>query len=439
MSIASPRLPNVTQEMERPEYWIKKIKNPGHILFTTEAIEKMNEDNLREQTLHLFRIKDLKEDWTREEILQLLKEDWKNFGKTQGPCYGKNGISLGESFWNDLKDKLNQDSIQKSSRMLYALIVNRTDIRAFPTDEPSMSSPHRYEFDRFQHSSISPGSPIGIYYFSKDKSWAYVQTCFIRGWVRLRYLAIAREKKEVMDYEASKERLMVTGNFINIFDEPSFQKSSFRAQMGDSFPLLSIPNNTPKTNPYYLISIPSREDDGYLTLQKGYIRSNEDVHRGVLPYTQENIAQQAFKMLNHPYGWGDRAGGRDCSRFIMDLFKTFGILMPRNSKDQAMVGMDLGQVDGKTLNEKQKVLDQAIPLATTLQSPGHIMLFLGKDKGRYYVIHSIWGIQKSGRSGLLLEKIGRVAISDLSDGGPKPKGSLFHRLTDVRFIGTPQR
>jgi SH3 domain (SH3b1 type)/NlpC/P60 family len=434
---ASPRLSNVTQEMERPGYWIKKIKNPTQILFTAAAIEKMNEENLKRQDLHLSRIKNLKEDWTREEVLHLLKEDWKNFGKTQEPYYGKNGIPLGESFWNELKIKLSEDSIQKNSRMLYALIVKRTDIRVFPTDEPSMSSPHRYEFDRFQHSSISPGSPIGIYHFSKDKGWAYVQTCFIRGWVRSYDLAIAREKKEVIDYEEAKDRLMVTGNFINIFDDPSFRQSGFVAQMGDSFPLLSVPGNTAKTNPCYLISIPSREDNGYLTLKRGYIRSSEDVQRGVLPYTQENIARQAFKMLNHPYGWGDRAGGRDCSRFIMDLFRTFGILMPRNSKDQAMVGNDLGLVDGKTIKEKQRVLDQAIPLATTLQSPGHIMLYLGKDKGRYYVIHSIWGIQKSGRSGLLLEKIGRVAVSDLSDGKPESNGSLFHRLTDVRFIGTP--
>jgi hypothetical protein len=252
-------------------------------------------------------------------------------------------------------------------------------------------------------------------------------------------LAVARERKEVIDYEAARERLSVTGNLINIFDDPSFRQSVFAAQMGNSFPLLSVSNITPKTDLRYLISIPSRENNGYLTLQKGYIHSNEDVHRGVLPYTQENIARQAFKMLNHPYGWGDRAGGRDCSRFIMDLFRTFGILMPRNSKDQAMVGMDLGQVEGKTIKEKQKVLDQAIPLATTLRSPGHIMLYLGKDKGRYYVIHSIWGIKKSGRSGHLLEKIGRVAVSDLRYGGSESNGSLFHRITDVRFIGTLKR
>jgi hypothetical protein len=32
--IASPRLPHVTPEMERPEFWIKKIKNPMNPLLT---------------------------------------------------------------------------------------------------------------------------------------------------------------------------------------------------------------------------------------------------------------------------------------------------------------------------------------------------------------------------------------------------------------------
>jgi hypothetical protein len=173
-----------------------------------------------------------------------------------------------------------------------------------------------------------------------------------------------------------------------------------------------------------------------LTFRKGYIRTDEDVHPGFLPYTQENVARQAFKMLNHPYGWGDRLGGRDCSRFIMDLFKTFGILMPRNSKEQATVGTDLGLVEGKTEKEKQKLLDQSIPLATILRLPGHIMLYLGKEKGKHYAIHSLWGIQKSGKTGPIVEKIGKVVVSDLSLGRKGPNRSLLDRLTDIRMIGS---
>jgi hypothetical protein len=312
--------------------------------------------------------------------------------------------------------------------MLYALVVKRTDIRVFPTDEPSLSSPNNEEFDRFQHSSISSGSPIGIYHFSKGNEWAYVQTSFIRGWIHTKDLAIAKEKHEVTDYEEAQDRLVVTGNFINVFGDSSLQKIVFLAQMGDIFPLLSTPGETNITNSFYIIQIPSNDANGQLIFRKGYIRADEDVRRGFLPYTQENVARQSFKMLNHPYDWGDRLGGRDCSRFIMDLFKTFGILMPRNSREQANVGLDLG-----------KSLNQAIPLATILRVPGHIMLYLGNNKGKYYIIHSILGTQDIGKSGIILEKIGKVVVSDLSLGRSGPHGSLLHRLTGIRFIGEKNR
>jgi hypothetical protein len=429
-SVASSRLPIVTPDMETPEFWIKKIRNPTNQLLTPEGVEKMNEVNLKKQDLHLCRIKDLREDWTGEDILTLLKEDWENFGRTAEVRYGKSGAPLGDFFWDELRNRMNQMAIKESNRMVFGLIIKRTDIRVFPTEEPSLKNSHDNEFDRFQHSSISPGSPVGIYHFSQDKEWVYVQTQIIRGWVRTDHLAIAKERSEVADYETAKDRLVVTGNFIHVFGEPSFQRSLLLSQMGDSFPLLGIPGETKMENPCYVISIPWREGDGQLAFRKGYIRRDEDVHRGFLAYTQLNLALQAFKMLNHPYGWGDRLGGRDCSRFIMDLFRTFGILVPRNSKEQAKFGMDLG-VKGKNSSEKRKVLDQAMPLATTLRLPGHIMLYLGKNKGRHYVIHSLWEIQGSEK----VETIGKVVVSDLSFGSKGPNGSLLDRITDIRTIG----
>ena len=434
--IASPQLPNVVPEMNRPEFWIKKIKDATNLILTPEQIHKMNGENLKRQDLLLCRIRDLREEWEREEILRLLKEDWENFGKKREIRYGKGGKPLGEYFWNELRNKLSQESIKESSQMLFGLTVKRTDIRVFPTDELCQDSPRHEEFDLFQHSSISPGSPIGIYYFSEDREWAYVQTPFIRGWIHTRDLAIAKKKGEVADYEGAQDRLVVTGSFINVFGDPHLRQSLFLAQMGDSFPVLSSPDGIKMANACYVIHVPYKEDNEPLTFRKGYIRADGEVHRGFLPYTQENVANQAFKMLNHPYSWGDRLGGRDCSRFILDLFRTFGIRMPRNSREQARVGMDLPVPEGKTEKEKQKFLDQAIPFATTLRLPGHIMLYLGKDKGRYYVIHSIWGIEVWGKAGPTVEKIGRAVVSDLSLGKNGPNGSLLGRITDIRTIGS---
>ena len=110
--IASQLLPNVSPEMEKPEFWIKKIQNPGRILLTSEEIQRMNEENLKRQELFLCKVKDLKEEWTKEEILSLLKEDWEGFGKTEEVRYGRNGIPLEEPFWSELKNNLNQESLK---------------------------------------------------------------------------------------------------------------------------------------------------------------------------------------------------------------------------------------------------------------------------------------------------------------------------------------
>jgi len=433
--VASDLLPHVSSKMEDPEFWIRKMRNPRRLLLTPEEIQKMNEENLTKKDLFLCRVRDLKEEWTREDILTLLKEDWEGFGRTDEVRYGRDGYPLEQSFWSELKNNLNQESLKEKNRLLFGLIVKRTDVRVFPTNELSMSRPDNYEFDRFQHSSVSPGSLIGIYHFSRDNLWAYAQTAFIRGWIRITDLAIAKERGEAVDYEEAKERLVITGNFAQVFDDSSLQQTALLAQMGTSFPLLSLPINSKSTSQCYMIKIPFREIDGQLTFRKGYIHKDKDVHRGFLPYHQENVAQQAFKMLHQPYGWGEMLGGRDCSRFIMDLFSTFGLLMPRNSKLQARVGINLGQVEGKTLKEKQKVLDRAMPMVTLLRFPGHIMLYLGKDEGKYYVIHNIWGIQRGGFLGPTLKKIGKVVVSDLSLGRSGPNQSLLHRLTDIQLVG----
>jgi len=424
-----------SKQLEDPLFWINKIKKPEHLLLTPSEIEKMNEESLKRQEILLCRIKDIKEEWEREEILSFLKEDWEGFGKRDQVRYGKQRIPLGDSFWNALIKNIQQDMLKEKYRLLFGFTVQRTDIRAFPTEEASMRTPTSDAFDSFQLSAIAPGVLVGIYYFSRDNLWAYAQTPFIRGWIRTKDLAIANDRDEALAGESHKAPLVITGNFVTIFSDPLFKQPVFSAQMGTTFPILHFPDQTKTIKPYYIIGLPFREANGHLTFQNGFIPAHADVHSGFLPYTQKNLAQQAFKMLHQPYGWGEMSGGRDCSRFTMDLFNAFGILMPRNSYHQGKMGISLGPLEGKTLQERSKILDQAVPLATLLRMPGHIMLYLGKHHGVHYAIHSIWGIQKKGTSGPAYQKIGKVVVTDLNLGKDGPNGSLLHRLTEIQLIG----
>ncbi|HVP77684.1 MAG TPA: hypothetical protein VMV04_07290, partial [Thermodesulfobacteriota bacterium] len=58
------------------------------------------------------------------------------------------------------------------------------------------------------------------------------------------------------------------------------------------------------------------------------------------------------------------------------------------------------------------------------------------DRGRHYAIHSISGIQKAGKAGPVLQKIGEAVVSDLNLGEKGPNGSLMDRITDIRVIGS---
>lgn len=61
----------------------------------------------------------------------------------------------------------------------------------------------------------------------------------------------------------------------------------------------------------------------------------------------ERIVAQAKKYLGIPYLWGgtDPAKGLDCSGLLQRVFKDLGVSIPRVSKDQSRVGVEVPSID----------------------------------------------------------------------------------------------
>src|SRR4030042_777982 len=129
----------VSKRMEDPLFWINKVKDSNRVLLTPSQIRKMNEENLKRQDLLLCSVKDMKEEWTREEIFAFLREDWEGFGKSEQVRYGRQGIPLNDSFWNALKENINQEALKEKNRLLFGLTIKRADGRVFPTEEFSLT------------------------------------------------------------------------------------------------------------------------------------------------------------------------------------------------------------------------------------------------------------------------------------------------------------
>jgi hypothetical protein len=165
------------------------------------------------------------------------------------------------------------------------------------------------------------------------------------------------------------------------------------------------------------------------------------------PLTRRAVLTEAFAYLGQPYGWGDRAGGRDCSRYLMDLFAGLGVTLPRHTSDQAQAGAYVVEVAaGLSEPARLALLDEHHRRGIVLlHFPGHIMLYLGRDAlGAPMAIHSFaeYLVPCAGRSPgapvgerETLLKVASVHVSDLELGRGTSRTAFIERITKVTVLG----
>ena len=157
------------------------------------------------------------------------------------------------------------------------------------------------------------------------------------------------------------------------------------------------------------------------------------------PVTRRALLETAFSYLGTPYGWGGQDGGRDCSRFLLDSFASFGLELPRFSGDQAQAGTFSLDVEGvKSDEDRLLLIDSAARRgAVLLFFPGHIMLYLGRDAdGQPMAIHSfaeyLVPCEGEGETTFTTD---RVSVTNLELGRGSSRRSFVERITRVVVIG----
>lgn len=79
----------------------------------------------------------------------------------------------------------------------------------------------------------------------------------------------------------------------------------------------------------------------------------------------------------------------DCSALVQEVMACFGLDFPRDAQNQILVpGERIEFDDTMTEKERKKLLD-TLPPGTLLYFPGHIMFYLGKEEGQYYVLSAL--------------------------------------------------
>jgi len=418
-------LTSVRPEQLSANYWINRLPDPDLLLKSPQEIKEFNEDIHREikEAVDVFAL-----DTKRPggPIRSQIKYEYETVKKRK--LFGADDQRIPQSFFDaNVLPLLRWEKIPASISMRWGAAVRATAVRALPTDKKMLEAVGDYEFDQIQYTQIKLWTPVGIFHTSSDGKWHYVQGPYTRGWVRAKDIALFPTRAELKKYvkPESASFLVVTGESIRIFSDTALAELDQKASMGTILPLSGERPNA------YAIWMPRAGVGGKAVLERAYVSKKSDVSTGFVPFTQRNIIRQAFKLLGARYGWAGMYNGRDCSGFTHDVFLTFGLDMPRGSKEQGYVGAQIDHFGYKEDTERKLArLQNAIPGITLLRMPKHQMLYLGQENGQYYVIHCTWAERVSMTSDQKL-RINQVVVSDLTLNGQSYLGSLFDRIISM--------
>lgn len=421
-------LANVTASMQDVGFWIAKHPYPDKTILLLSEINAFNEKT-QQQGL-LFDLKNyplvVDKKQMRYELLFLLGH------LRHKVLFNTKGYQQGASFFIENFFK-HINKIPQRSFVRYGFVVKETAQRFLPTEQALYTSKHAHDFDELQNSVLAIAEPVVILYETIDQEWFFVKNKIAQGWVRSKDVAITTKE----DFIKQLEKQSINPGVIivpraSLYSDEGMKMFIGSVRMGSLFVLKGSGVKAIE------VALPKRDSLGNMFLSSAFI-AREDVSIGFLPFNARTMLIQAFKMLHAPYGWGDINGAQDCSRFLQMIFATVGIELPRNSSQQALVGLELATFEPQSDIERKKelLLRQGIGGITLLQMPGHVMLYLGQENRNPYVIHATWAYREMKENIEISHLVQKVVVSDLMLSEQSRKGSLLKRLSNVRLIGLP--
>ncbi len=372
----------------------------ANLIMDSEQINSFNKKNFEIADM-LYDLELYPSNISRSDLVEIIKS---RSIVSKSPRYKKDGKAFLRNEYDDFIENINYSKIPENVRVKYAMTTNRTIMRSFPTNMQAASKPGNIEFDRFTETAVYPAEPLLVLHESRDKKWYFVQMYNYNGWVKAEDIAFA-EKSNIFEYTHAENFAVITEPKTNITYINEGKSQNVNIDMGTK---LAIEANA-QTDKYILVKLPVRKQDGNLVFKNINIEQDK-LNLGYLKYNLNNIIKQSFKFAGETYGWGGLNLSRDCSAFIMDVFRTFGLKLPRNSFEQGKhsLGNAVNFSKNESIASRKKKMDKLSPGAA-LYMPGHVMLYLGKNNNNYYVIHSFTGYYENGQYIDMM----RVGVTDL--------------------------
>ena len=409
-------LPDVTAEMSETSYWTEN----DDLLMTYKEIEELNALTISSKGTNMYDLKNQPE--TTDGIA--LNERIKNSSLADASYYlgwtypGNEKLAEQADYDILIENTQNPNPLQEQP-VKYAVAIRRTELRAFPSYIPIWDDPTDKECDYQYLTSIRVNEPLVITSVSSDGNYYLAKSISCSGWVAAADVALCADKDEWLSaWDFSPEKMLVVYG-DKLYTEMSLtgaQTSNLLLTMGTVLELADIENpneliDNRAAYQNYAVWVPIRNEDGSYAKKLTLIPEHADVSAGYLPLTEKNIAKVAFGALGNTYGWGGALLSDDCSGYIRNVYKCFGMELARNTTWQSSMPMAKVNMTDMCREERLTVLD-ALPFGSILFFNGHEMLYLGKENGKYYVISATGNILEP-KEGLNRQRIRSTIINTL--------------------------
>jgi len=324
--------------------------------------------------------------------------------------YGEDGRLLGQADrqrWSDALDLEALDAAGGERALGWALVTRRAALRTFPTHERVFSAPGETDLDRFQESAFFPGTPVAVLHASADGHWRFVVGATYAAWIEDDALAHT-DRATALGFASRASRVVLepVARLATTPDAPAV--SGLPLDMGVALPERRDASPATVVNGQgalgaHVVELPTRGADGALALTPVLLPRGEASHDGPLPASRANVLRQAFRFLGERYGWGHANGARDCSGFVSEIYRSVGLVLPRNTGDQArspaLVRQSLAGLD----RAARRAAVATLAPGDLLYLPGHVVMVVGHDEHGPWVIHDVHRLRVRDAGGALVE------------------------------------
>lgn len=393
------QMPDVSRQMLDPEFWIAKLSEPDRTVMPIEDIGAFNRAIIKALPVTVCDLKTCSSFISGEELKKQIDVPF-----PEDPMYiGSDQVT--KTYLDNMKANMNLNAINGRNEFRYAFTVKRSSLRIYPTSDVVSDERGDQEFDLFQNTAVHPFEPLLIYHQSTDRNWYFARMYNCFGWLPVADVAISPDKSTWVAYQNPNSFVVVTGNQLRLCENPNSPEiSNLGLPMGTIIPLADspIPTMIDRQDPTgnYVVKLAVRTATGKLGYKLGLLPYSMDVQEGYMPYTRANVIRQAFKLQGDRYGWGGMLDSHDCSSLILDVYRCFGFKLPRNSEQQAASAGRTVPFEGCEDGKRADLIKDLLPGAS-LHFPGHVMLYLGEEGGRYYVISALGNWAYKNSSGIM--------------------------------------